>query len=189
MRFTDTVESAKQLTIKFLVESKVMVPRHYYKGTLNFKSQGVKTGSIGIEIVMREESGLLRISYIIGKTEERAYNIEVISKPSNLGNGLLWFFICPKTGKNCRKLHFKDGIFAHRTAFPDLFYEKQTYSKLQRELDFILSEYPFNVMFDKHLKTHYRGIPTKRYSRLLKAAKIRDEKWFKDGVISRREFE
>ncbi|MCD1115592.1 hypothetical protein [Chryseobacterium turcicum] len=189
MRFTDTVETVKQLTIKSLIANKILLPNTYNIGTLNFKVNGSKTGSIGFEIVVREFSGLIKISYVLGNGESKAYNIELISKPSNLGNGLLWFFICPKTGKTGRKLHLFNGVFAHRTAFPDLFYEKQTYSKQQREYDFALSEYPFNVMFNKHLKTHYKGVPTKKYARLLKAAKIRDEKWFNDGIISRREYE
>lgn len=37
------------------------------------------------------------------KNETETYKVSIISIPSNLGNGLILYFVCPKTGKYCRK--------------------------------------------------------------------------------------
>jgi len=88
--------------------------------------------------------------------------------PSNLGKGLVWFFICPKTGKRCKKLHLYNSYFYHRTAFNGCMYQSQTLSKKARELDKIFSCYfksekLYSELYKKHLKKKYAGKPTKKY--------------------------
>lgn len=54
-------------------------------------------------------------------------------KHSNLkeNNGGYYYFVCPETGRNCRKLYLVDGHFKSRSAFRPL-YEQQKKSKKQR---------------------------------------------------------
>jgi len=99
------------------------------------------------------------------------YQVQLVTIPSNLGGGVYWFFICPHTGKRCRKLYLVDGYFFHRSAFQGCFYEKQTYSASKRQMDraFALlfgADKLYEQIHSKHFKEHYKGEPTKRYKKI-----------------------
>jgi hypothetical protein len=84
----------------------------------------------------------------------------------------VWYFICPRTGRKCRKLYLVDTYFYHRSAFKSCMYEKQTQSKKYRQLDRILGQYfladgLFEQLSKKYLKKTYAGKPTKRYLRIM----------------------
>ena len=36
--------------------------------------------------------------------------------PSNLEEGIVWYFLCPETGKRCGKLYLQGTRFLHREA-------------------------------------------------------------------------
>lgn len=91
---------------------------------------------------------------------------------SIIGNGLIWYFVCPKTGNRCRKLYLVDGYFYHRGAFSGCFYEKQTYSRNTRSLckqyeSYFGVEQSYEKIYSKHFKKQYNGVPTKLYAKLL----------------------
>ena len=99
------------------------------------------------------------------------YKVQLISVPSNLGKGVIWYFVCPSKGKLCRKLYLADTYFYHREAFNDCLYEKQTQSKKSRYLDKMLGAYfktvqLFEQLYKKNFKKQYAGKPTKKYLKL-----------------------
>jgi hypothetical protein len=91
---------------------------------------------------------------------------------SNIGNGRVWYFLCPHTGKRCRKLYLADTYFLHREAFKGCMYEKQTYSKIVRQQfklweKVFCSDKIYEQMYKKYFKKQYAGKPTKKYLNLL----------------------
>ena len=105
------------------------------------------------------------------------YRVELVSAPSNLGKGVVWYFVCPRTGRNCRKLHLADTYFYHRSAFKGCMYEKQTQTKNERDFDKTMGIYfqadeLFAQLHEKHLKKRYAGRPTKRYRKLSQQLQI-----------------
>lgn len=106
------------------------------------------------------------------------YTIELVSTPSNLGRGLLWYFLCPHTGKRCNILHLIGGYFYHRTAFKNVCYLSETFSTKYKEKYKQLSKLNkrdagLNMIYSKHFRPYYNGEPTKRF---LKAMK-----WIEEG--------
>jgi len=83
----------------------------------------------------------------------------------------MWFFICPKTGKHCRKLYSVGAMFLHREAFQHCMYRSQTYSHSDRILlksfkKGFESEKIYEQIYSKYFRSHYAGKPTKRYLKL-----------------------
>lgn len=102
---------------------------------------------------------------------QRSYWIDIVSRPSNLGKGYVWYFVCPYTGRLCTKLYFVDGHFGHRTAFENCYYERQTQSKFRREICKEFSHLKYlrkimELMRRRNAKLYYRGEPTKQFARL-----------------------
>ncbi len=98
------------------------------------------------------------------------YRVQLLAIPSNLGKGLIWYFICPHTGKRCRKLHLVGKYFYHRTACRGL-YENQTKSKYYKILEKAMgggykSDQLFEQLYKKNFKKQYAGKPTKKYLKL-----------------------
>lgn len=63
----------------------------------------------------------------------KKYDIKLVTMNSNIGDGKIWFFICPFTNKRCRKLYLGSEYFAHRTAYTGM-YSGQTESKWYRKM-------------------------------------------------------
>lgn len=100
----------------------------------------------------------------------------MISVPSNLGKGLIWYFLCPNTYKQCRKLYQIQGYFLHRETFKSCYYEKQIQSKYARSLEknlgaWFKSDKLYSELYSKHFRSQYNGKPTKRYMKLMKQIK------------------
>lgn len=108
------------------------------------------------------------------------YKVNLVPCTSNLGFGLVWYFICPKTNKRCRKLHLKDGYFYHRSAFKNVCYISESCSgewrdKQKNMLKYKRMEKGFDLIYSKHAKTHYKGQPTKNYLKALR--------WIEEGKL------
>lgn len=94
---------------------------------------------------------------------EMVYN-HMRTKPG----GVVWFFICPVTGKRCRKLHFINGRYVHasrikgyyRNNKPAWYTESKFNDILKLKQAAMDSE---KLIGSKHFKTHYAGKPTKRF--------------------------
>jgi hypothetical protein len=138
-------------------------------GTLRWSVSGKETASINI--IANTRSGYIELNYNYNK-EPRNYKIALVSLPSNLGKGDVWYFHCPQTGKRCRKLYSVGGYFLHRDAFKGCMYEKQTKSKKIREqmkfMEMVFhSEELYEQIYQKHFRRTYAGKPTKKYLKIM----------------------
>jgi hypothetical protein len=163
------------LSISFLTKNGYLKPNQWKSGIMTWSRNGNKIGSISIEVCLyRGESPYLELSYKSNDTPIK-YRVQLVSTPSNLGKGVVWFFICPHTIKRCRKLHLCNSYFYHRSAFTNCMYEKQTESHKNRKLGQLFdkwnnSDKALQLFNSKHFKMQYNGKPTKRYLKLIKQA-------------------
>lgn len=169
--FPTLYNEALQIDISKLKGWGYFKPKQIKSGTLNWSRNGNPTGSISIVGNTQNEQPYIELDYKY-KGEPRNYKVSLVSKPSNLGKGLIWYFLCPQTNKRCRKLYSIGGYFLHREAFNGCMYETQTQSKKYRQLDKTLGAYfrideLYNQLHQKHFKKTYAGKPTKRYLRIM----------------------
>ncbi|RXG21252.1 hypothetical protein [Leeuwenhoekiella marinoflava] len=156
-----------QLNITKLKEWGYLKPQQIKSGTLHWSTRGNEIASISIRSNTRDIEPFIELSYNY-KNEPRKYRVTLVSIPSNIGKGKIWYFLCPETNKRCRKLYSIGGYFLHREAFKGAMYESQKQSKKWRVLERVYGSY-FDVekyykeLYSKHFKTHYKGKPTKRY--------------------------
>ena len=178
--FNTTIEDSLTFRLKSLTENKIGFLSSYghRTGVTSWSTNGITTSSISLEVYYSEEE-----SYIIFDYKYRdnpiKYKVDLVYKTSNLGKGKVWFMVCPSTGKLCRKLHLINGYFLHRTADPSLMYANQMESKKNRALlkvfnRVFLSDEVYNERYKKYFKTHYKGIPTKRFLKLQNKINIAD---------------
>jgi hypothetical protein len=152
-------------------------PNQTVETTLIWSRHGEKIAEVGLFVCMLESNPYVRLNYSY-QGEPREFKLKLFWKESNLNQGKVWFFICPKTFKYCRKLYLVDGYFLSRAAFRGLncMYEKQTYSKYGRSLDKIFGTYygterAYEKIHSKNFKKYYAGKPTKKYLKLLEIAR------------------
>jgi hypothetical protein len=140
------------------------------KGLTSWSRNGEAHSSVSIEVTYAEYETYIVFDYKCNG-EPKRYKVNLINKISNLGKGVIWFFVCPSTGKLCRKLYLNNGYFLHRTAFKSMMYSKQIESKNFRNIGKLFGAYfvrdeVYGELFKKYFKTHYNGKPTKRYLKL-----------------------
>lgn len=184
--FPTIYDDLKKVSISFLTKHGYLKPNQWRNGTITWSRNGNKTGSISIGIYTKPENSYLELDYKCNEAPIN-YRVQLISAPSNLGKGVVWYFVCPRTGKRCRKLYLADTYFYHRSAFKGCMYEKQTQSKKSRYLDKTLGAYfrtdqLFEQLYKKHFKKQYAGKPTKKYLKLTQQIQITES-------ITRQEFE
>jgi hypothetical protein len=158
-----------QINISKLKEWGYLEPNQIKNGSLHWSRNGNPTGSISIKVDSNEM--ILELDYKF-KDEPRNYNVDIVSIPSNLGKGEIFYFVCPHTKKKCRILYCINGYFLHREAFNNCMYESQTFSQSNRAL---IKEYEihfkaddlYSAMNKKNFKKFYAGKPTKRYLKIL----------------------
>ena len=165
--FPTLFDDVKTVSISFLKKHNYLKPNHWQSGTVKWSINGDKTGSISIMVNTKSEQPYIELDYKCNEVPIN-YKVQLVSTPSNLGKGVVWYFICPHTGRRCRKLYLADTYFYHRSAFRGCMYEKQTHSKRNRQLLKML-EASFETdklheqLYKKHFKKMYAGKPTKRY--------------------------
>lgn len=124
-------------------------------------------------IVAKKDGGIFKLRQYNGES----WIFKLRSIESNLGLSYYYVFECPVTKKTCRKLYFYDGKFLHRDAVP-VNYSQQNEGKRYRDLGRLFRfelGYLGEELLKPYSKTHYRGIPTKRYTRILKQIGIEDK--------------
>lgn len=169
----DEVETLRNITIDFFRRNKLLKNNILTSGTIIWTNANFRTkNTIGYTLYTDNNSGSLRLYYTHNEIHKIDYTVQLIARQSNLGSGLLWFFVCPATQKICRKLHLKNGYFYHRTAFKNLFYEQQVHSKTNRIMysKAFSDAFRDDLYFDlnkKFMKKTYKGKLTKTYSKLL----------------------
>lgn len=66
--------------------------------------------------------------------QRRRQRVFIYGRESNLNSEWwVWYFVCPHTGRNCRKLYTDGKVIASRYAFPHT-YSSRNQSHKQREL-------------------------------------------------------
>lgn len=168
--FPTLYDDLKSVSISFLRKNGYLKPNQWQRGIITWSRNGNKTGSISISVNTQSDCPYLELNYKCNE-DPINYRVQLISAPSNLGKGVVWYFLCPHTGKRCRKLYLADSYFLHRSALRGCMYEKQIQSKKYRQLDKTFGEYfrteqLFEQLYRKHFKKQYAGKPTKKYLKL-----------------------
>ncbi|WP_224999424.1 hypothetical protein [Cesiribacter sp. SM1] len=170
-------DEVRTISITNLKKWGYLEPDHWKRGALSWGQGGKVTSSISIIVDTTESIPTIILSYTSAGRPIN-YEVQLVSVPSNLGVGELWYFRCPKTGKRCRKLYYIGGYFLHRLAFQGCMYERQTYSKAYRDfgkVHGITLDDKFMKLYNEskkpYYKAYYKGKPTKRYERLIRLGK------------------
>ena len=142
-----------------------------FVSTYGWSQQGEDVASIGLDGYLKYSSPYIRLYYTTNGASVD-YTIKIVKKPSNLGVGDVYYFQCPHTGKLCRKLYKVGKYFLHREAYKNLYYDSQLESRAMRKLakyyiPMIKEDEIIATQFQKNFKKFYRGIPTKRYQKIL----------------------
>lgn len=119
--FPTLLDSTMQINISDLRKWGCLKPNRKTENIITWSSRGNQTGRIGITICTFEDAPYIELNYQYGN-EPRKYKVYLDCVPSNLGKGEVWYFLCPKTHKRCRKLYSVDGYFFHREAFNGCMY-------------------------------------------------------------------
>ena len=168
--FPTLYDEVKTVSITFLTKHGYLKPNQLKVGSVHWSRNGENIGSISIRVCTHSENLFLEFDYKCNQVPIK-YKVQLVSVPSNLGKGVIWYFVCPSTGMRCRKFYLADTYFYHREAFNDCLYEKQTQSKKSRYLDKMLGAYfktvqLFEQLYKKNFKKQYAGKPTKKYLKL-----------------------
>jgi len=182
--YPTTIEDVKTISLTKLKEWNYLTIGKR-SGVISWSRNGIVHSKIDIEVEINEYSGYLLLNYKCND-QLRKYKVRIERLPSNLGKGEIMYFVCPSTGKYCRKLYFSDTYFLHREAFTGLMYQNQIESKKNRQLHKIfdkvfLSDEVYEKRYKKYFKTHYNGKPTKRYLKL--ENKIRTAESYPVGTL------
>ena len=160
-----------QISITKLKQWQYLKSNQMKGGRISWYRSGNQSSSISIFVCTYSEQEYVELEYEY-RGELRNYKIDLVSIPSNLGKGFIWYFLCPETNKRCRKLYLVGGYFLHREAFKDCMYESQIQSKKYRELNKTFGAYfkideLYEQLYQKHFKKTYAGKPTKKYLRIM----------------------
>jgi hypothetical protein len=173
-------DEVNQLSTTMLKKYQYLEKNTLKSGVFSWLRNGIEIGSIRVHTRIYDTRGTITLMYSCNGTDYN-YKVRLVTIPSNIGNGVLWYFICPFTGKRCRKLYLISERFMHRTALSSGMYTTQTHSKKWRDIEKIYGNY-FDVdsyyrqLYKKHFKKYYNGKPTKRYKMLME--KIKDAERF-----------
>ncbi len=173
-------DECKTINIRFLKKNGYLKDGIFRGGQMTWSRNGEQTGSISFTINTLSNSSYMELDYKYRDEKNVNYQVRLVSIPSNLGKGVIWYFLCPSTGKRCRKLYLIQGLFLHRKAFRGCFYEKQLYSHRNRNMcrtfqKFFGSDKAYEAIYSKYFKKHYKGKPTKRYLKLMQIISISDQ--------------
>lgn len=139
-------------------------------GTTTWSIRCQKIGEVEFTVDTRSQTPFITLDYNYKERPIR-YSIMLVTVPSNLKKGNVWYFLCPHTNKRCRILFNVGGMFLHREAHKGSMYETQIQSHRNRKLISLYDRYfrkeqAYEQLWSKHFKTHYAGKPTKRYLKL-----------------------
>jgi hypothetical protein len=175
-----------KVTISFLKKNGYLKLNQWRNGTITWSRDAKKISSISIKVNTQPGSEYLELDYKCNGNQIN-YKVELVSVPSNIGKGFVWYFICPHTSKRCRKLYLANTYFYHRSAFRGCMYRNQTESKINR---LITQKYKpmykgnaYDQLQEMYFKLYYNGLPTKKYLRIMK--KIRKSESLPDHFLDK----
>jgi hypothetical protein len=160
------IDDAVQLSITQLKSWGYLNPGTKLQTVIDWSRNGQHISSISASVNMTAERPYIELSYSY-QTQQRKSRVYLTATKSNLGKGVFYYFVCPHTGKRCRKLYAIGGYFYHRSAFKSAMYGCQTKSHEQRDFGKYLQVLNVSDAMQKpYFKTTYAGKPTKRYLKL-----------------------
>ena len=170
--FPTLYDELNQLDITFLKKHGYLKPNQIVSGVITWSRKYDQSSSISIKINTVSEDPRIVLSYT-SNGEPIEYSVQLYSITSNIGKGVIWYFICPYTRKRCRKLYFHNSRFYHRDAFKNCMYQTQTFSRHSRflctQLDRLYAKQNACKQIEsKYFTKYYNGKQTKKYSKLLK---------------------
>jgi hypothetical protein len=159
-----------QISVSKLNEWGYLKTNQIISGTIRWSRNEEETAKISIKV--DTYSNYIELDYSCDK-EPVNYKINLVSLPSNIGEGKVWYFECPHTAKRCRKLYLVGKYFLHRKAFKGCMYDIQTKSKDARATNKMIesvfrTDDLYGQLYGKYFKRSYAGKPTKKYIRLMK---------------------
>lgn len=161
-------DSLKMVTISFLKSRNYLEPDSFKGGNIQWSRNGQPDGNIDIKVNTVEERPYLELDYKANGTPIN-YRVQLVTIPSNLGFGQIWYFLCPVTGKRCRKLYLATNYFYHRTACRGM-YDTQVQSKKSRDFykvfGYFRNDQLYKQLHKKNFKRTYAGRPTRSYLNL-----------------------
>lgn len=155
--FPTEIYDLQNISIAKFSNAGYLKPNRLITGSINYKHS-----ELHFMLRMYENEGVLSIDF--GNYRQ---NIPLISRKSNLGTGLIWFFKCLKTKQVGRKLYFYEGKFIHQKGIP----YNYTAQNLGKNWRFIRQLFRREQGLDipPFKREYYAGKPTKNYLRFLKA--------------------
>ena len=167
-----TYEDCKSIEIKLLKQNGFIKSAQIKSGIIRWHIKGETTGKIQILVNTKVLNPYFELKYIING-ESINYRIKLISEKSNLGNGKIWYFLCPFTSLKCRKLYLINKYFAYRRIFNEIYYENQLLSKSNRKalglfkkIDLIKAA--IQITNSKNFRRYYKKTKTKKFIKLKK---------------------
>ncbi|UAM98751.1 hypothetical protein K8354_02695 [Polaribacter litorisediminis] len=170
------INQEKTLTTGYLSKCGYFEKDYKVTGSTGWISNKSKDLDINITSIMEKDKERIILNYIDFDNKPVKQIIYLTSKKSNLGTGLIWFFICPYSGAICRNLIFVFNRFMHRSNLKNAMYGTQLESKYWRKLFQLIPNIPtvknvLNEPYKPNYKKHYKGIKTKRYQKYLSTVK------------------
>ena len=165
-----TTGEAQRIGISYLFKQGFISKGKTIQGRLSWNNGS----SIGFISELSEGKQEIRLYYQnqkpTGEINDLDYRIQLSSIPSNLGRGLIWYFICPITGRKARILYKCYGSlhFKSRRAYQNrIYYSSQIASKnnFHNERFFSL-EREIEKLQPLIRKKHYQGKETRLQERI-----------------------
>jgi hypothetical protein len=166
--FPNCFDEAIRLSINDLRRRGYMRPDRVACRTYEWARVGQRSGSVNITVSVAERYVELDYSYNCRRIN---YRIALESITATFG-GFDWYFICPATGKRCRKLYLIGERFLSRYAFPEARYRKQLepmgLSGLGAMVRYLRANYEILAFVrTPYSKTYYKGKMTRRFKGLV----------------------
>lgn len=126
------MEHLLAISVTALKHHGLLKPQQKQAGEIYWShTDGARVASMGVETDTTQEIATVRFVYDYNGTTQD-YAVLLRWKQSNLNNGGFYYFICPVTGRSCRKLFLVGGRFVSRYAFRAL-YKSQTVGPSERD--------------------------------------------------------
>lgn len=172
----DYTTSAYQLDAGHLRRSGIVVPGKTVQATMTWPDGA----QLQVESTWtdQEQSLSLQARMEGGYGEEQTWTqrIQLRTFPSNIGQGELLSFVCPRSGKGARKLYrayYSQGFYGREAFFRRVYYPLQASSWMKLpDRRHLSTESKLEKLQAMRRTTTYRGQPTRRAVRI---AKLQEE--------------
>lgn len=164
--FPDCFDEVRQISISNLKRLGYLRLNTSVRGPYSWTRGGKQSGCI--DVIVNLPESYVQLDYVVNGSEQISYRVRLESLPKHFG-GCEWYFICPITGKRCRKLYGIGKYFLSRFAYPSAMYSDQTKSKRYRNFSkaFGCLDLQRNFLNKRYARTMYKGKLTKRFQRIL----------------------